>query len=71
MDNGTSSEKLNKGIGTNVSQHCRAGQQSQQGQHDQQGAGYITIADQLQRFSEIGRLPIQLDLVMMRVLRQL
>ena len=28
MDNGTSSEKLNKWIGTNVLQHCRAGQQS-------------------------------------------
>ena len=28
MDNGTSSEKLNKWIGTNALQHCRAGQQS-------------------------------------------
>ena len=39
--------------------------------HDLQGVGYTTIADQLQGFSEIGRLPIQLDLVTMRVLRQL
>ena len=69
MDNGTSSKKLNKWIGTNVLQHCRAGQLSHT--HDQQGACYTTIADQLQGFSEIGRLPIQLDLVTMRVLRQL
>ena len=38
--------------------------------HDQQGAGYTTIADQLQGFSEIDHLPIELNLVTMMVLRQ-